>query len=107
MIFFPAIDLKDGQCVRLLRGDMDADASVTSDDINPFVLALTDPTAYQAIYGLGMEPVGDCDESGGFNSDDIAPFVALLTSSQAVPEPAGLLALAVGACLALVRRKRR
>jgi phosphoribosylformimino-5-aminoimidazole carboxamide ribotide isomerase len=23
MIFFPAIDLKDGQCVRLLRGDMD------------------------------------------------------------------------------------
>jgi len=24
MILFPAIDLKDGQCVRLLRGDMDA-----------------------------------------------------------------------------------
>jgi len=24
MIFFPAIDLKDGRCVRLLRGDMDA-----------------------------------------------------------------------------------
>ena len=23
MIFFPALDLKDGQCVRLLRGDMD------------------------------------------------------------------------------------
>ena len=23
MILFPAIDLKDGQCVRLLRGDMD------------------------------------------------------------------------------------
>ena len=22
MIFYPAIDLKDGQCVRLLRGDM-------------------------------------------------------------------------------------
>ena len=31
MIFFPAIDLKDGQCVRLLRGDMEA-ATVFNDD---------------------------------------------------------------------------
>ena len=31
MILFPAIDLKDGQCVRLRRGEM-ADATVFSDD---------------------------------------------------------------------------
>ncbi len=31
MILFPAIDLKDGNCVRLLRGEMDA-ATVFSDD---------------------------------------------------------------------------
>ena len=31
MIFFPAIDLKDGQCVRLLRGEM-AQATVFGDD---------------------------------------------------------------------------
>ncbi len=31
MILFPAIDLKDGQCVRLLRGEMDA-MTVFSDD---------------------------------------------------------------------------
>ena len=31
MIFFPAIDLKDGQCVRLLRGEMDQ-ATVYGDD---------------------------------------------------------------------------
>ncbi len=31
MILFPAIDLKDGQCVRLLRGDMDQ-ATVFNDD---------------------------------------------------------------------------
>ena len=31
MIFFPAIDLKDGQCVRLLRGDMAA-TTVFNDD---------------------------------------------------------------------------
>ncbi len=31
MIYFPAIDLKDGQCVRLLRGEMDQ-ATVFGDD---------------------------------------------------------------------------
>ncbi|MGR3342941.1 MAG: 1-(5-phosphoribosyl)-5-[(5-phosphoribosylamino)methylideneamino]imidazole-4-carboxamide isomerase [Paracoccaceae bacterium] len=31
MIFYPAIDLKDGQCVRLFKGDMDQ-ATVFSDD---------------------------------------------------------------------------
>jgi len=31
MIFFPAIDLKDGQCVRLIQGDMDQ-ATVFGDD---------------------------------------------------------------------------
>jgi phosphoribosylformimino-5-aminoimidazole carboxamide ribotide isomerase len=31
MLLFPAIDLKDGQCVRLLRGDMDK-ATVFNDD---------------------------------------------------------------------------
>ena len=31
MIFYPAIDLKDGQCVRLLRGEMDQ-ATVFTDD---------------------------------------------------------------------------
>ena len=31
MILYPAIDLKDGQCVRLLRGEMDA-ATVFGDD---------------------------------------------------------------------------
>ena len=31
MLLYPAIDLKDGQCVRLLRGDMDK-ATVFNDD---------------------------------------------------------------------------
>ena len=31
MILYPAIDLKDGQCVRLLKGEM-AEATVFSDD---------------------------------------------------------------------------
>ena len=42
MILYPAIDLKDGQCVRLLRGEMEA-ATVFGDD--PAAQALTFQTA--------------------------------------------------------------
>ena len=38
MIFYPAIDLKDGSCVRLYKGDMEA-ATVFSD--NPTAQALS------------------------------------------------------------------
>ena len=34
MIFFPAIDLKDGQCVRLEKGDMDRATIFDSDPIS-------------------------------------------------------------------------
>ncbi len=44
MILFPAIDLKDGQCVRLLRGDMDQ-ATVFSDDPAAQAAAFTDAGA--------------------------------------------------------------
>ena len=39
MILFPAIDLKDGQCVRLLRGDM---AAATVYNVDPAAQALSD-----------------------------------------------------------------
>ena len=32
MLLIPAIDLKDGRCVRLRQGNMDADVSVFSED---------------------------------------------------------------------------
>jgi len=41
MIFFPAIDLKDGQCVRLLRGDMQK-ATVFNDDAGAQAKAFAD-----------------------------------------------------------------
>ena len=34
MIFFPAIDLKDGQCVRLEKGDMDKATIFDSDPVS-------------------------------------------------------------------------
>jgi phosphoribosylformimino-5-aminoimidazole carboxamide ribotide isomerase len=41
MIFFPAIDLKDGQCVRLLRGDMEK-ATVFNDNAGAQAKAFAD-----------------------------------------------------------------
>ena len=56
MILFPAIDLKDGQCVRLLRGDMDA-ATVFNDDPGAQAKAFTD---------AGCERVHVVDLNGAF-----------------------------------------
>jgi phosphoribosylformimino-5-aminoimidazole carboxamide ribotide isomerase len=56
MILYPAIDLKDGQCVRLLRGDMEA-ATVFGDD--PAAQAL----AFQA---AGCEWLHLVDLNGAF-----------------------------------------
>ena len=44
MILYPAIDLKDGQCVRLLRGDMDK-ATVFNDDAGAQAKAFADAGA--------------------------------------------------------------
>ncbi len=89
------------------RGDMDKDSKYTVDDINPFVMALTDPNAYLAQYGIDPNLIGDCDYSGKLDTDDISWFVALITGgASAIPEPACVALLAVGAAAVIRRRKR-
>ena len=89
------------------RGDMDKDSKYTVDDINPFVMALTDPNAYLLAYGIDPNLIGDCDYSGKLDTDDISPFVALITGgASAVPEPACIGVIALGAA-AFIRRRRR
>lgn len=70
MIFFPAIDLKDGACVRLLRGEMDA-ATVFND--NPGAQA----AAFEA---QGAEYLHVVDLNGAFagqpvNADAVASIL--------------------------------
>lgn len=61
MIFFPAIDLKDGQCVRLYQGDMDK-ATVFSDD----------PAAQaKAFQDAGCEWVHLVDLNGAFEGKPV------------------------------------
>ena len=61
MILYPAIDLKDGQCVRLLRGEMEA-ATVFSDD----------PAAQAAAFeAAGCEWIHLVDLNGAFAGEPV------------------------------------
>ncbi|MEW6252149.1 MAG: hypothetical protein AB1716_16040 [Planctomycetota bacterium] len=62
----------------LRPGDLNCDGHVDFDDINPFVLALTDPAGYAIAYPNCNILNGDCNGDGLVNFDDINPFVALL-----------------------------
>ena len=60
-------------------GDLNCDGAVNFDDINPFVLALSDPAGYHSAYPNCNIMNGDINGDGLVNFDDINPFVALLT----------------------------
>jgi hypothetical protein len=63
----------------LLLGDLNCDGAADVFDIDPFVLALTDPTAYQAAYPGCNELNADCNSDGTVDVFDIDAFVAVLT----------------------------
>ena len=62
-----------------LPGDMNGDGAVTAFDIDPFVLALSDPDEYANQFP-DVDPVlaGDMDGDGTFNALDIDGFVQTL-----------------------------
>jgi hypothetical protein len=61
-----------------LPGDVNCDAAVDFDDINPFVAALVSREGYEATYPDCTWWNGDCNASGTVDFDDINPFVTLL-----------------------------
>jgi subtilisin family serine protease len=67
------------EVVATRRGDLNCDGAVNSFDIDPFVLALTDPAAYQAAYPNCNIMNADVNQDGVVNSFDIDPFVNALT----------------------------
>ena len=60
-------------------GDVNCDGAVNFADIDPFVLALTDPLTYAQSYPECDSLLGDVNDDGALNFGDIDPFVALLT----------------------------
>ena len=87
-------------------GDMNLDGVVNTADVAPFVLALTNPDAYEAEFGIDPVIVGDINGDGAFNTADVAPFVQLLVDAGAatVPEPGTAAVLLTAAGLLLCRR---
>ncbi len=61
------------------RGDLNCDGVMNFADIDPFVLALSDPAAYQAAYPGCDTRNADCNGDGSVDFDDINAFVALLS----------------------------
>ncbi len=80
MILYPAIDLKDGQCVRLLKGEMDA-ATVFNDD--PGAQA----AAFQA---AGAEWLHIVDLNGAFAGEPVnGAAVARILDNLTIPAQLG------------------
>lgn len=80
MFLYPAIDLKDGQCVRLLRGDMDA-ATVFSD--NPDAQA-------KSFMDAGCERLHVVDLNGAFEGKPMnADAVSGILNAVSVPVQLG------------------
>jgi len=61
------------------RGDLNCDGTVDGFDIQPFVLALTDPDEYVNQYPNCDVMNADCNGDGSVDGFDIQPFVELLT----------------------------
>ena len=63
---------------RGILGDLNCDAEVNNFDIDPFVLALTDPAGYKAAYPGCDRMLADINRDGVVDNFDIDPFVKLL-----------------------------
>jgi hypothetical protein len=62
------------------KGDSNCDGAVNTFDIDPFVLALTQPETWRATYDCDFLSVNDVNGDGAVNTFDIDPFVICLTS---------------------------
>jgi murein tripeptide amidase MpaA len=60
-------------------GDLNCDGLINTFDIDPFVLALSNPTGYEQQYPNCDYMLADINNDGQVNAFDIDPFVELLT----------------------------
>ena len=73
------IETVDCNLARFDLGDLNCDHAVDFGDINPFVLTLTDPAGYAALYPDCDINLADINGDGSVDFGDINPFVDLLT----------------------------
>ena len=69
--------------LQIILGDANGDSVFSNLDIAAFVLALTNPVAYQAMFpDVDPDVVLDMNGDGVFDNLDIASFVAALTGGK-------------------------
>jgi len=94
-------------------GDMDFDDDVDFDDIDDFVLGLTNGALYENQYLVPADTHGDLDLDGDIDFDDIDDFVAILANpldaaaGQRVPEPASVVLFVLAALAAGFGRQEK
>lgn len=69
----------DLRLLPIFEGDINCDQQIDFNDINPFVLMLTDPAAWQAQFPECELFNGDVNNDGVVGFGDINPFIDLLT----------------------------
>jgi hypothetical protein len=91
-------------------GDFSGDGQVNTEDINPFILALTSAQG-QAVSGLPADLLAaDPNGDGVINTEDINAFVALLTGDGVgaiIPEPGSATVMLLLAAGLMARRRGR
>lgn len=70
--------INNGCGTEITPGDINCDGEVNAFDIDPFLLALTDPDAYDAAFPECSIEAADLNHDGAITNFDIDPFVALL-----------------------------
>ncbi len=103
--------VSDGRSVYpWLLGDMNDDGEFGAADIDPWVLAMVNPAAYDAAYDrVWARRSGDFNGDGLINTEDINHLVAHLAaigSPAVIPEPASVAAWAGAMVLGFPRRQR-
>jgi hypothetical protein len=72
-------DLSQIDVYTAVVGDLNCDGQIDAFDIDPFVLALTDPAGYAAAHPACDPGLADVNGDGAVDAFDIDPFVKLLT----------------------------
>jgi len=75
-----ALVLMPGAAAAFTVGDLNCDGALNAFDIDPFVLALTDPELYAVLFPDCEHSLADINGDGLVNAFDIDPFVELLVS---------------------------
>jgi hypothetical protein len=76
----PIVDRGAFERIGGVRGDMNCDGAVNNFDIDPFVLALSNPAVYASVYPECNALNGDVNGDGALNNFDIDPFVGCVTN---------------------------